>query len=52
METKHQTPVIWQQNEKQATVSWSSSKKVKKITLDGGVFMDYTAKDNDWEAVK
>jgi len=25
---------------------------VKKITLDGGVFMDYTAKDNDWAALR
>lgn len=52
VETKHQTPAIWQQNEKEATITWSSSKKVHKVTVDGGIFMDYTVKDNVWEALR
>ncbi|MGJ1412184.1 M1 family metallopeptidase [Sphingobacterium thalpophilum] len=51
VETKHQTPAIWQQDEKRAIITWTSSKKVQNITLDGGVFMDYTAKDNSWQNV-
>jgi len=52
VETKHQTPSIWQHNEKQVILTWTSTKKVKNITLDGGIFMDYTAKDNSWDVIK
>lgn len=44
----HQTPVIWIQNQKETTVEVPSKKKVTKLTLDGGIFMDANLEDNRW----
>ncbi len=45
----HQTPAIWQKNEKQATVRILNKKKLASIQLDGGIWMDANEADNKWE---
>ena len=45
-ETFHQTPAIWQSNQKQATVTISAKKKVSSVKLDGGIFMDADESNN------
>jgi len=46
----HQTPAVWQDNIKTATVSVNTSKPVASVKLDGGIFMDANVKDNEWKA--
>src|SRR6478672_1011445 len=48
-ESFHQTPVIWQRNQQEATVKISSKKKVESISLDGGIFMDADTTNNTWK---
>jgi aminopeptidase N len=47
-ETIHQTPAVWQANQKLATIDLKSKKQIKQITLDGGIFMDATPANNSW----
>jgi hypothetical protein len=47
-ETIHQTPSIWSQDQKEATVNLPVKKKIKSLVLDGGIFMDANEKDNSW----
>ena len=47
-ETVHETPAIWEANQKTATISFKGTKKMKSVTLDGGLFMDATPQDNTW----
>lgn len=49
VETLHQTPQIWQANQKQATVKISTKKKIQSLTLDGGIYMDADPSNNRWE---
>jgi hypothetical protein len=49
-ETFHQTPIVWQDNQKEISVNIKTTKTVKSITLDGGIFMDANEKDNTWAA--
>ena len=49
-ETLHQTPAIWQQNQKQAKVNIPAKKKIKSLVLDGGIWMDANDADNKWES--
>jgi hypothetical protein len=51
-ETMHKTPVIWQADQKRATVNINTAKKVQSVMLDGGIFMDADTKDNEWTAGK
>ncbi|MBS1917285.1 MAG: M1 family metallopeptidase [Bacteroidetes bacterium] len=44
----HQTPEIWMKNQKEATVSIATKKKVSSIKLDGGIFMDADESNNTW----
>ncbi len=48
-ESFHQTPLIWQSNQQQATVKISSKKKVESISLEGGIFMDADTTNNTWK---
>lgn len=48
----HQTPAIWEKNQKQAHVKINSKKKVKAVTLDGGIWMDADLSNNQWSAKK
>ncbi|MGY3089140.1 hypothetical protein ACVWYF_002180 [Hymenobacter sp. UYAg731] len=45
-ETLHQSPAVWQANQKQAIIT--VPKAVKSVKLDGGIFMDANEKDNSW----
>jgi len=47
--TFHQTPVIWQKNAKQATITLEGIKDVSSITLNGGIFMDADESNNSWK---
>ncbi|WP_461109358.1 M1 family metallopeptidase [Spirosoma koreense] len=49
-ETFHQTPAIWQANQKQAVLKLPVKKKVQSVTLTGGIFMDADAGNNSWTA--
>ncbi|HEY4326615.1 MAG TPA: M1 family metallopeptidase [Mucilaginibacter sp.] len=49
-ESFHQTPIVWEHNQKEITVNIKTSKIAKSITLDGGIFMDANEKDNIWTA--
>lgn len=45
----HETPAIWQKNEKEQVFKVSTKKIIKSVELDGGIFMDYTPEDNRWQ---
>jgi hypothetical protein len=47
-EIVHQTPGVWQTNQKTATVILKGKKEIKQINLDGGIFMDATPANNSW----
>ncbi|MFC4477023.1 M1 family metallopeptidase [Flavobacterium chungangensis] len=42
----HQTPAIWEKNQKTARIILKSAKKIEKIEIDGGIFMDATPESN------
>src|SRR5664279_244296 len=44
----HETPASWQKNQQEQTFKIPATKNIKSIRLDGGIFMDYTPKDNTW----
>ncbi|WP_427874856.1 M1 family metallopeptidase [Flavobacterium sp. MMS24-S5] len=44
--TLHQTPAIWDKNQKTAKIILKSAKKIEKIEIDGGIFMDATPENN------
>jgi hypothetical protein len=44
--TLHQSPAVWQANQRQATISLP--KEARAVALQGGLFMDATEKDNVW----
>ena len=44
--TKHFTPEVWKANEKDFKTNISSAKKVKSVTIDNGIYMDYKPNDN------
>ncbi|WP_299286570.1 M1 family metallopeptidase [uncultured Mucilaginibacter sp.] len=45
-QTFHQTPEVWQKDEKQATILLLSAKKINSVKLDGGIFMDADTSNN------
>ncbi|MGO4770250.1 M1 family metallopeptidase [Flavobacterium sp. W22_SRS_FK3] len=49
-ETLHQTPAIWEKNQKTAVIDLKNKKQIKKVQLDGGIFMDATPENNTWSA--
>lgn len=49
-DTIHQTPAMWQKNQKQATVTVMAKKVVASIKLEGGIFMDGNEQDNEWKS--
>jgi len=46
----HQTPAIWQINQRQAKVNLNLSKEIGSINLDGGLFADADQTNNLWKA--
>jgi hypothetical protein len=49
-ESFHQTPNVWERNQKEITVNIKTGKSVKSLKLEGGIFMDANEKDNTWTA--
>jgi hypothetical protein len=45
-ETLHQTPALWQANQKDAVINVETKKVIKTVGLDGGIFMDADVKNN------
>ena len=45
-ETLHQTAAVWRANQQQAVIT--TSKAVKSVKLEGGIFMDANEKDNSF----
>lgn len=46
IETKHLTPSVWEKEARQVTVPVKTNKKIKSVTLDGGIFMDADESNN------
>lgn len=46
----HQTPAIWEANQKRATVVIPARKTIASINLDGGIWMDADTTNNSWKA--
>lgn len=44
----HQTPAVWQTNQQRATIAVSSKKKIKSLTIEGGIWMDADTSNNTW----
>ena len=49
-ESFHQTPKVWERNQKEISVKIKAGKVVKTLKLEGGIFMDANEKDNTWTA--
>ncbi|QEM11662.1 M1 family metallopeptidase [Mucilaginibacter rubeus] len=47
-ESIHETPVVWEKNQKQISVDIKTTKAIKSVTLDGGIFMDADESNNTW----
>jgi hypothetical protein len=45
---KHETAAFWKGSQKQSRFTFKSNKKVNKISLDTGLFVDSDASDNIW----
>jgi hypothetical protein len=45
-ETLHQTPALWQANQKEAVINVETKKVIKTVGLDGGIFMDADVRNN------
>ena len=48
--TFHQTPIVWQYNQKEITVRLKTDKTIQSVVLDGGIFMDADESNNKWTA--
>jgi len=49
-ETIHQTPGVWEKNQKQTSVNIKTTKAIKTAVLDNGIFMDADESNNTWTA--
>jgi hypothetical protein len=49
-ESFHQTPIVWEKNQKQIIVTVKTAKQVKSAVLDNGIFMDADESNNTWTA--
>jgi len=49
-DTIHQTPAVWKANQQEVNIIINTTKKVTSISLDNGIYVDATPKDNVWEA--
>jgi hypothetical protein len=45
-ENFHQTPKVWEDNQKEISIPIKSGRMVKSFKLEGGIFMDANEKDN------
>ncbi|WP_428329209.1 M1 family metallopeptidase [Mucilaginibacter sp.] len=49
-EAFHQTPIVWQYNQKEITVIVKTTKTITSVVLDGGIFIDADTSNNKWTA--
>jgi len=45
----HETPIVWKGHQNETMVSVNTTKKVKEISLDNGIFVDANPADNTWK---
>ena len=45
-QTVHETPAIWEANQKRAAVKVATRKRIQSVSLDGGIFMDADTTNN------
>jgi hypothetical protein len=45
----HQTPAVWQVDQKKTSLSIKSKKKIQSLKLDGGIWMDADEANNEWK---
>ena len=50
VERFHQTPAIWEANQKRTTVNVATRKAVQSLELDGGIWVDADTTNNRWSA--
>ncbi|MBP7370365.1 MAG: hypothetical protein KA902_02905, partial [Arenimonas sp.] len=48
-ESYRQSPALWKSNPRTAEIRITSNKKLKSLTLDSGIFMDFNPADNTWK---
>ena len=48
----HETPAVWERNQKQTTVSVRAGKQLQSVVLDGGIWVDANSADNTWTVIK
>jgi len=46
----HQTPAVWKNNPRETLVIVQSSKALRSVTIDGGIFRDFGPTNNEWKA--
>ena len=49
-ESFRQGPGVWQDSAAATTVTITTAKELKSVTLDGGIFVDATVADNTWSS--
>jgi hypothetical protein len=49
-ESIHQTPAVWEKNQKNISVSIKTNKSIKTAELDNGIYMDADESNNKWTA--
>jgi hypothetical protein len=47
-DTLHQTPAIWESNERRATVAFPTRKTLQSLELNGGIWVDADTTNNRW----
>ncbi|MEO6316358.1 MAG: M1 family metallopeptidase [Chitinophagaceae bacterium] len=48
-QTTHESPACWISNPAEATIHIDTKKRIKRVQLNGGIFMDANEADNNWE---
>jgi aminopeptidase N len=49
-ESFHQTPIVWEKNQKQTIITVKTARQVKSAVLDNSIFMDADESNNTWTA--
>ena len=49
-ESFHQTSAVWEKNQKQIAIMIKTTKSIKSVELDNGIFMDADESNNKWTA--
>ncbi|RCH56386.1 M1 family peptidase [Mucilaginibacter hurinus] len=47
-QTLHQTPAVWQANQKKVSVTVPTAKNIKTVIIDGGIFLDADTSNNSF----